>query len=168
MATGATEIRAMRSGDWEAVRQIYAEGISTGIATLEVRAPAWEDWDAAHAPIPRLVATTGTEVLGWAALAPVSRRPVYRGVAEVSLYVAAHARGRGVGSSLLSALVAASEAAGYWTLQASILAENAGSLRVHEAAGFRVVGRRERIGQREGVWRDTIILERRSRVIGVD
>ena len=158
----------MRLEDWEAVRQIYAEGISTGLATLEVRAPGWEEWDTTHAPTPRLVATDASEVLGWAALAPVSRRAVYRGVAEVSLYVAARARGRGVGSRLLHELVVASERAGYWTLQSSILAENSASIRVHEMAGFRVVGRRERIGQREGVWRDTIILERRSRQVGAD
>jgi phosphinothricin acetyltransferase len=154
--------------DWEAVRQIYADGIATGRATLETRTPSWQEWDLAHAPVPRLVSMVGDDVVAWAALAPVSSRPVYRGVAEVSIYVAAWARRQGVGRQLLVALVSASEAAGYWTLQASVLAENAGSLALHEQAGFRVVGRRERIGQREGVWRDTIILERRSRVIGAD
>jgi phosphinothricin acetyltransferase len=168
MAASTPEIRAMRLEDWEAVRQIYAEGISTGCATLEVRAPGWDEWDMAHAPQPRLVAASGPEVLGWAALAPVSRRAVYRGVAEVSIYVASRSRGQGIGARLLAELVSASEASGYWTLQASVLAENAGSIRLHERAGFRVVGRRERIGQREGAWRDTIILERRSRVIGTD
>jgi phosphinothricin acetyltransferase len=162
------EIRAFRIEDWEAVRQIYAEGISTGHATLEIRAPPFEEWDVGHAPAPRLVAVQHHEVVAWAALAPVSRRPVYRGVAEVSIYVAARARRQGVGRQLLAALIAASEVAGYWTLQASVLAENAGSLALHQEAGFRVVGRRERIGQREGAWRDTIILERRSRVIGAN
>lgn len=162
------EIRALRTEDWEAVRQIYAEGISTGQATLETRAPSWEEWDLGHAPTPRLVSVVQDEVAGWAALSPVSRRPVYRGVAEVSIYIAARARGQGIGRHLLSALISASEDAGYWTLQASILAENAASLALHGQAGFRVVGRRERIGQRDGVWRDTVILERRSQVIGAD
>ena len=161
-------MREMRPGDWESVREIYDEGISTGVATLEVRAPPWEEWDRSHAPTPRLVAMLGSRVVGWAALSPVSSRAVYRGVAEVSLYVAGRSRGLGIGSRLLRALAAASERAGYWTLQASVLVENGVSLRVHEAAGFRVVGRRERIGQRQGVWRDTIILERRSRVVGAD
>jgi phosphinothricin acetyltransferase len=162
------EIRSLRVEDWEAVRQIYAEGISSGNATLETRAPSWEDWDLAHAPVPRLVAVEGAEVLGWAALAPISRRAVYRGVAEVSVYVSVSARGRGVGRALLAELIAASELSGYWTLQASILSGNAASLALHERAGFRVVGVRERIGQRDGVWRDTILVERRSTVIGSD
>ena len=162
------EIRSLRVEDWAAVQQIYAEGISTGNATLETRAPSWEDWDLAHAPVPRLVAVAGSEVLGWAALAPVSRRPVYRGVAEVSVYVAVSAQRRGVGRGLLGELVAAAERAGYWTLQASVLSENAASVALHQQAGFRLVGTRERIGQRDGVWRDTLLLERRSRIIGVD
>ncbi|HTS87203.1 MAG TPA: GNAT family N-acetyltransferase [Gemmatimonadales bacterium] len=162
------EIRPLRIEDWEAVRQIYAEGISTGLATLETRAPGWEEWDLGHAPVPRLVALQGGEVAGWAALSPVSSRAVYRGVAEVSVYVRASARRQGIGLALLEALSAAAEAAGFWTLQASILAENEASLALHEKAGFRVVGRRERIGQRDGAWRDTILLERRSRVIGIE
>lgn len=157
----------LRTEDWESVRQIYAEGISTGHATLETRAPSWEEWDLDHAPVPRLVALSGSEVVGWAALSPVSRRPVYRGVAEVSVYVAASSRGQGIGRALLAALVTASESAGYWTLQASILVENAASLTLHGQAGFRAVGRRERIGQRDGVWRDTMLLERRSPAIGL-
>jgi len=158
----------MQSGDWEAVRQIYAEGISTGHATLETRAPSWEEWDLAHAPTPRFVARSDGDIVGWAALAPVSRRPVYRGVAEVSIYVSAPARGRGTGRALLAALVEAAESAGYWTLQASILPENVASLALHQHAGFRVIGTRERIGQRDGVWRDTLLLERRSRTVGID
>jgi L-amino acid N-acyltransferase YncA len=161
------EIRSLRISDWESVQQIYAEGISTGMATLEIKAPSWEDWDLEHAPVPRLVATAG-EVVGWSALTPVSRRAVYRGVAEVSVYVAAKSRGQGIGRELLAAMVTASESAGYWTLQASVLAENAASLALHDRAGFRFVGRRDRIGQRDGVWRDTVLLERRSSVIGAD
>lgn len=168
-ATGPVEpeIRELRTEDWEAVRQIYAEGISTGNATLETRAPSWEEWDRAHAPVPRLVAWLGADLVGWAALSAVSSRAVYRGVAEVSIYVAAHARGRGVGRVLFGAMIPASEHLGYWTLQASVLAENTASLRLHQQVGFREVGRRERIGQRDGVWRDTIILERRSSVVGM-
>jgi L-amino acid N-acyltransferase YncA len=168
MAVTRAEIRSWCLEDWVAVQQIYAEGISTGQATLEIRAPSREEWDLGHAPTPRLVALANGEVVGWAALAPVSQRPVYRGVAEVSIYIAARARGQGIGRQLLGALVSASEVAGYWTLQASILAENAASLALHTGAGFRIVGRRERIGQRDGVWRDTVILERRSQVIGAD
>lgn len=167
VVNASVEIRPLRIEDWEAVRQIYAEGISTGIATLETKAPAWEEWDLAHAPVPRLVAVLRGDVAGWAALSQVSNRAVYRGVAEVSVYVRASARRQGIGRALLDQLRAASETASYWTLQVSILAENAASLALHEQAGFRVVGRRERIGQRDGVWRDTILLERRSRVVGL-
>ncbi len=156
----------MGAADAPAVLAIYAEGLATGNATLETSVPAWAAWDMAHHAAPRLVAEEGERVLGWAALSPVSARAVYRGVAEVSIYIAAAARGRGVGRALMDALVAASEAAGFWTLQASILAENAASLSLHQQAGFRILGRRERIAQREGTWRDTIILERRSPSVG--
>ncbi len=161
-------IRALLPADWPAVRAIYLEGLATGNASLEVEAPTWEAWDAAHHPEPRLLAEDADGPTGWAALSAVSKRPVYRGVAEVSIYVAARARGHGVGRLLLAALIAAAEAAGLWTLQASVLAENTASLALHQAMGFRVVGRRERIGQRLGVWRDTIILERRSPTVGAD
>ena len=151
--------------DWPRVRAIYEEGLATGDATLETRAPEWEAWNAGHCQSPRLVALLDGVVAGWAALSPVSARAVYRGVAEVSIYVATDARGRGIGRGLLDALVAASESRGFWTLQASILADNTASVGLHEQCGFRVVGRRERIGQRNGVWRDTILLERRSNAI---
>jgi L-amino acid N-acyltransferase YncA len=158
-------IEPMTPADWEAVRAIYLEGIATGHATFETDCPAWEAWDAARLRDGRLVARAGDRVVGWAALSPVSARPAYAGVAEVSLYVAASARGQGVGTALLRALVEASERAGIWTLQGSIFPENAASLALVAASGFRVVGRRERIGQRDGVWRDTIFVERRSRVV---
>lgn len=161
-------IDEMRAGDWGRVREIYLEGIATGDATFETAAPSWESWAAAHHAFARLVARAGGEVLGWAALSPVSGRAVYRGVAEVSVYVGAECRGRGVGRALLEALVAASEAAGVWTLQAGIFPENAASVALHVACGFRLVGTRERIGRRDGVWRDTVLLERRSRTVGRD
>ncbi|HEX8070174.1 MAG TPA: GNAT family N-acetyltransferase [Pyrinomonadaceae bacterium] len=161
-------VEEMTAAAWPRVRAIYCEGLATGLATFETEAPEWAAWDAAHLNAPRLVARTGGEVAGWAALSPVSRRAVYAGVAEVSVYVGAAHRGAGVGRALLAALVAASERLGLWTLQASVFAANEASLRLHEACGFRVVGRRERIARRDGAWRDTILLERRSRVVGVE
>jgi L-amino acid N-acyltransferase YncA len=160
-------IREMTAGDWAAVRRIYEEGIRGGNATFETASPEWEQWDRGHLPSPRLVACEGADVTGFAALSATSSRAVYAGVAEVSIYVAERARGGGVGTELLRALVVTSEAAGIWTLQAGILAENHASIRLHERAGFRVVGRRERIGCREGRWRDVVLMERRSAVCGV-
>lgn len=159
-------IEAMQPGDWPQVRAIYLEGIATGNATFEQTAPEWETWDAAHLAGARLVSRAGEEIAGWAALSRVSGRCVYAGVAEVSIYVAERARGRGVGRRLLERLVAESEAAGVWTLQAGIFPENAASIALHEHAGFRMVGRRERIGQMHGRWRDVVLLERRSRTVG--
>jgi len=162
----------MREGDWPRVRAVYLEGIATGDATFETDAPEWETWDASHLRECRLVAREaggGDEagaVVGWAALSPVSSRCVYAGVAEVSVYVGARARGRGVGRALLDALVAASERAGVWTLQAGVIAENEASVRLHLACGFRVVGKRERLGRLAGAWRDVVLLERRSRTVG--
>lgn len=159
----------MRAGDWDAVRAIYLEGIASGDATFETDAPAWEEWDAAHATEARLVARDDSgRIVGWAALARVSKRAVYAGVAEHSVYVAADARGLGAGRALLEALIAQAEAAGIWTLVAGIFPENVASLRLHERCGFRLVGRRERIGKMDGRWRDTLLLERRSRVAGAD
>ncbi len=158
----------MSAADWPVVRAIYEEGIATGYATFETSAPDWRAWDAAHLPDCRLVARQDGQVIGWAALSPVSSRAVYRGVAEVSVYVAATARGRGVGRALLAALVAASETADVWTLQAGIFPENEASVALHVSCGFRVVGRRERLGLHHGVWRDVLLLERRSRRPGVD
>ncbi|HEX8328787.1 MAG TPA: GNAT family N-acetyltransferase [Hymenobacter sp.] len=162
-------IEAMTAAHWPAVRAIYAEGLATGNATFATELPTWPDWDSSHLPACRLVAGAADapdRVLGWAALTPVSGRCVYAGVAEVSVYVAAEARGRGVGKALLAALIAESEQQGLWTLQAGIFPENTASIRLHEAAGFRQVGRRERIGQLRGQWRDTVLLERRSATVG--
>jgi len=159
-------IDSLAAADWAAAREIYREGIAGRTATFETGVPSWEEWDAAHLPEPRLAARREGEVVGFAALSPVSRRAVYTGVAEVSLYVAGSARRSGVGRALLDALVPASEAAGLWTLQASILAANAPSLRLFTAGGFREVGRRERIGRLDGIWHDVVLMERRSLVVG--
>jgi phosphinothricin acetyltransferase len=156
----------LRRGQWPAVRAIYEEGIATGNATFEKSVPGWRAWDASHFPFARLVAQEGNEILGWAALSRVSDRCVYAGVAEVSVYVKASARGKGVGSTLLASLVQESEVNGIWTLTAGIFPENASSVRLHESAGFRVVGVRERLGKLNGRWRDVLLLERRSRVVG--
>jgi phosphinothricin acetyltransferase len=160
-------IDRMRPDDWPAVRAIYLEGIASGNATFEQTAPEWEKWEAGHLPCARIVARSdaGT-VLGWAALSGVSSRCVYAGVAEVSIYVAEQARGRGVGRQLMARLIADSEAEGIWTLQAGIFPENAASIALHQRAGFRIVGRRERLGQMNGRWRDVVLMERRSAVAG--
>ena len=164
--SGACAIDALRPEDWEQVRAIYVEGIATGHATFETSAPPWEKWDSDHLARARLVARDGPAILGWAALSPVSGRCVYAGVAEVSVYVAASARGRGVGRALLEGLIRASEAEGIWTLQAGVFPENASSLALHRRCGFREVGRRERLGMLGDTWRDVILLERRSRTVG--
>lgn len=155
-------IAPLEARHWDAVRNIFQEGIEAGFATFELSPPEWEGWDTAHRPDCRLVALDGEAVSGWAALAPVSARAAYAGVAEVSVYVGRRYRGRGTGRALLTALVSASEAAGIWTLQAVVFPQNPTSLRVHADAGFRVVGRRERIARLRGAWQDTILLERRS------
>jgi L-amino acid N-acyltransferase YncA len=162
-------IEKMIAGHWEEVRAVYLEGLATGDASFETDAPGWERFDASHLACCRLVALEGDRVAGWAVLSPVSRRKVYEGVAEVSVYVGASFRGKGFGRALLSALVAESEANGIWTLQAGIFPENTASAELHKACGFREVGRRERIGRtQDGRWRDTLLLERRSRTVGVD
>jgi phosphinothricin acetyltransferase len=155
-------IDQMRAGDWEQVRAIYLEGIRTGHATFETEAPTWEQWDEAHLAFARLVMRDDERVSGWAALNPVSKRHVYRGVAEVTVYVAESARGQGIGRALLEALINESERNGIWTLQASIFPENIASVELHLRCGFREVGRRERIAMLNGVWRDTLLFERRS------
>jgi L-amino acid N-acyltransferase YncA len=160
-------IRDLTPTDWPEVARVYAAGIATGHATLEAAVPSWEDWDAEHVAAPRLVDDEGGALRGWAALSPVSGRCVYGGVAEVSVYVDPAAHGRGVGTALLTALTVRSEDAGLWTLQAGVLAENAASLALHARCGFRVVGTRERLGRdATGRWRDVVLLERRSRVVG--
>ena len=158
----------MQRGDWPAVRRIYAEGMGTGRATFDTTIPDWDAWNAAHRPDARLVARLDRHVVAWAALMPVSVRPCYAGVAEVSIYVAAAAQGRGLGRALLQALVEAAEGAGIWTLHSSIHADNPTSVRLHERAGFRLIGRRERIARRADGWADTVLMERRSRINGLD
>ena len=158
-------VEALTAGDWPAVSAIYADGIATRGATFETEVPSWDAWDAAHLDAHRLVARSDGGVLGWAALSAYSDRCAYTGVAEVSVYVAEGARGRGVGRTLLEALIESAEAAGIWTLQAGVFPENLASLNLHRACGFRVVGVRERIGQLDGEWRDVVLLERRSKEI---
>jgi phosphinothricin acetyltransferase len=160
-------IETMHAPDWEAVRCIYREGIETGHATFETEVPTWEAWDKAHLRVCRLVARTDGHIVAWAALSPISGRRVYAGVAEVSLYVRAGVRGQGIGRGLLSALIAEAERNGIWTLQGHTFPENVASLALQKACGFREVGRREQFGQMHGVWRDVILTERRSRVVGV-
>jgi phosphinothricin acetyltransferase len=161
----SVELRDLRPEDWPEVARIYAEGIATGNATFETDVPSWEVWDCVHRPRPRLVASVDGAVVAWAAVMPVSSRQVYEGVAEISLYVAEAARGQGVGRALLDEFVARSEEEGIWTLQTSVFRQNEPSLRLLERGGFRIVGRRERIGKHHGRWRDTLLLERRSEVI---
>lgn len=163
----AVAIKPMTARDWPAVRRIYEEGIATGHATFETAAPAWDAWDSSHRADCRFVARRGGRIVGWIALSRPSRRAVHRGVAEVSVYVAADARGSGIGRTLFEALIPASEAAGIWTIQAGVLADNAASLALHVRAGFRRVGVRERLGRDgAGRWRDVVLLERRSAVVG--
>jgi L-amino acid N-acyltransferase YncA len=161
------EISVMLEEHWPAVREIYAEGIATGHATFETVPPDWTKWDSGHRQHSRLVALDEQTIVGWAALSPVSTRKVYAGVAEVSIYIAPSARGQGYGRTLLRALIERSEANGIWTLQAGIFPENVASIGLHKACGFREVGERSRLGQLAGVWRDVLLLERRSTRVGV-
>jgi L-amino acid N-acyltransferase YncA len=156
------EIRPLTREDWPAVERIYAEGIATGQATFETAPPTWEEFDSGRFPNLRLVAVEKGAVVGWAALAPTSARECYAGVAEHSVYVTKRARGRGAGRALMERLLSAADEAGIWTVQTSVFAENEASVALHARVGFRVVGRRERIARLDGVWRDTLLLERRS------
>jgi L-amino acid N-acyltransferase YncA len=159
------ELQPMRPDDWPTVRAIYKVGIATGNATFETAAPEWAAWDAGHLADHRLVARLEGRVVGWTALAPVSDRCAYAGVAEDSIYVAREVQGRGVGRALLTAVVASAERGGIWTVQTGIFPENQASVRLHQTCGFRVVGVRERLGQLHGRWRDVLLLERRSLAI---
>lgn len=163
-------IDIMKSSDWEQVAAIYREGIETGIATFQQEPPSWESWDKGHLSSCRLVARYAEHILGWAALSPFSSREVYRGVADVSIYVSAKHRGQGVGKVLLNALVAESEKIGLWTLQSRIIRENTSSIALHKKCGFREVGIKEKLGRMEktGIWHDIVLMERRSKVVGVD
>lgn len=158
-------VRPLVAGDWPAVEAIYAAGIATGNATFETEPPSWEDFDAAKLPDLRLVAEVHGQVVGWAAAIAVSDRCTYAGVVEHSVYVDPAQQGRGIGRVLLDALIAAAEAAGVWTLQSGVFPENTASLALHEAAGFRIVGTRERLGRHHGAWRDVVMIERRSPAI---
>ncbi|RNI29979.1 N-acetyltransferase [Rufibacter immobilis] len=160
------EITELLPAHWEEVKRIYEQGIATGQATFETEAPSWQNWDSSHLPFCRLVALNGGNVCGWAALSPVSSRCVYAGVAEVSVYIGQAYRGQRIGEALLGHLISESEQHHLWTLQAGIFTENTASVKLHEKLGFRIVGRRERIGRLHGVWRDTYLLERRSPLIG--
>ena len=166
--TSELTIAPLRPGDWEEVKAIYLEGIATGNATFETAAPSWEQWDAGHLRFARLVARLESKLIAWAALSPVSQRCVYSGVAEVSVYVSAATRRSGIGRKLLQSLIDESEQNGIWTLQAGMFPENTGSLALHQSCGFCEVGRRRRIGKMNGIWRDTILLERRSTIVGVE
>lgn len=159
------KIRNLLPSDWDSVKSIYEKGIATDNATFQTSAPSWEEWYSSHLGTCRVIAEENGSLLGWAALTPVSSRCVYAGVAEVSVYVHPEQSGKGIGLALLEALVTLSEAEGIWTLQAGIFPENIGSLRIHEKAGFRTLGVREKIGKQNGVWRDTVLLERRSNKI---
>jgi L-amino acid N-acyltransferase YncA len=157
-------IDGMREEDWPACASIYEEGLDSG--TFEESVPEWSHWNESHLPEPRLVAREGGEILGWAALGPVSQRPCYRGVTENSIYVARGARGRGIGRELLDELVRRADELGIWTIQAGILAGNDASVALHARGGFRIVGTRERIAIKRGEWRDVVLMERRSKVAG--
>ncbi len=160
------EIQQLTEQHWPEVSAIYASGLASGNAHFSNLVPEWDEWDVEHVKNCRLVAIENNEVLGWAAITAISDRCVFAGVAEVSVYVAEKTRGKGIGKKLLAELVKQSEANNYWTLEARIFAENLASIKIHQANGFRIVGRRERIGKMNGVWRDTVLLERRSNKVG--
>ena len=162
------QIKKMTANDWDAVRSIYEEGIATGNATLETNIPSWESWDAAHMKECRLTAKEDSIVTGWSALTPVSGRCVYAGVAEVSVYIGGNFRGRGIGKLLLEELIRSSEKQGIWTIQAGILKENTASIELHKKCGFKILGVREKLGKLNGLWRDIVLMERRSSVVGID
>jgi L-amino acid N-acyltransferase YncA len=155
-------IQPLTIAHYPSVKKIYEQGIATGQATFQTTATEWEEWDQSHLPHSRIVAIENDEVIGWAALTPVSGRCVYAGVAEISVYIDERYRGRGIGKILLQHLIAESEAHNIWTLQAGVFPENISSLKIHESLGFRRVGYREKIGKLKGIWRDTVLLEKRS------
>jgi phosphinothricin acetyltransferase len=159
--------RPMKQEDWNSVAEIYRQGIETGNATFQRDIPTWEEWNSGHLKNCRIVAGNSNEIIAWAALTPVSGRCVYAGVAEVSVYVSNRYKGQKIGTRLLETLIIESEKEGFWTLQAGIFPENIASLKIHKNLGFRTVGLREKIGKMNGIWRDTVLLERRSKVVGI-
>ncbi|AEM70695.1 GCN5-related N-acetyltransferase [Allomuricauda ruestringensis DSM 13258] len=161
-------VRNMKPSDWENVSKIYLEGIATGFATFEAKVPSYEQWDKAHTEHCRLVAEKDGEIMGWAALSPVSSRCVYGGVGEVSVYIADKSRGMGVGKLLMQHLIEESEKAGFWTIQSGIFPENTASIKLHKKAGFRYIGKRERVGKIHGVWKDNLLFEKRSNKVGMN
>jgi len=162
------QFRSMTTEDWPMVDGIYSQGIETGDATFQTESPTWSEWDTGHIAVCRIVAFVNEQVVGWSALSPVSERCAYNGVAEVSIYIDNTARGQKVGKRLLERLIAESEKENFWTLQSGIFPENKASIALHLACGFRTVGYRERVGKLNGVWRDTVLMERRSNKVGLD
>jgi len=162
------EIRPLLKNTWTAVKNIYELGIATGFATFETTAPNWEKWHQNHLPFGRLVIVQEQTVIGWAALTAVSNRCIYQGVAEVSIYIHPNHRGKGIGQLLFKKLIFESEKKGIWTLHSAIFSENLGSIKLHEKVGFRKIGYREKIGKLDGVWKDNVLMERRSQLVGID
>ncbi len=160
-------IRKLQVQDFEAICIIYKQGIDTGIATFQTEIPTWQQWDSSHMQAGRIGAFDNDILIGWACLSPVSSRCVYSGVAEVSVYIHTEHRNKGVGKALLQALITESENNGIWTLQSGIFSENEASVQLHVHCGFRIVGTREKIAMKDGIWKDNVILERRSKVLGV-
>ena len=158
----------MLPNHWKDVARIYQQGIQTGYATFEKEIPTWEKWNDSHLKTCRLIAQLEAEIVGWAALSPVSSRSVYGGVAEVSIYIAVNQRGKNIGNILLKELISESEKNQFWTLQSGIFPENIGSIKLHENHGFRQIGFREKVGNLEDIWKDNVLFERRSKIIGID
>lgn len=161
-------IRELKARDWPSVKEIYQKGLDTGMASFETQAPSWEKWDAAHLDIGRILVQGPLEIMGWVALSPVSAREVYRGVAEVSIYIDPKYARKGLGYILFEKLIKESEKAGLWTLQSGIFRQNTASIKLHEKMGFRMIGYREKVAKRDGVWQDNMLMERRSKVVGLE
>jgi L-amino acid N-acyltransferase YncA len=161
------EIKTIVASYYPEISRIYLEGILTGNATFQTKAPDWNEWDKSHLPNSRIAAFENNTMVGWAALSPVSSRCIYAGVAEVSIYVLESERGKGIGKLLLQQLILESENNDLWTLQSSIFPENIGSIKIHEQCGFRQIGFKEKVGKMNGIWRDNILMERRSKIVGV-
>lgn len=161
-------IEDLLPSDWEAVKNIFIQGIQTGNATFQLEAPTWEEWDSGHTQNCRYVARLNDQVVGWIALSPISSREAFSGVAEVSVYLDGSITGKGIGSKLLQYMIKESEKYGYWTLQSMIFPENASSIYLHKKYGFEEIGTRKRMGKLHGVWRDVVLLERRSLIVGIE